>query len=49
MIEGNFTGQGEQLIRQETGITFEHRMRRYDGRPFYVEDVNEFINTFYGY
>lgn len=45
MIEGNQTGLGEQLIRQETGMTFSHRIRRYDGRPFYVEDIVEWVKT----
>lgn len=39
MVEGNSTGQAEQLIRQETGITMDAYLRRYDGRPFYVEDI----------
>lgn len=43
MIEGNQSGQGERLIRQETGITFEKRLRRYDGRPFYVEELREWV------
>lgn len=43
MIEGNSQGQMEQLIRQETGITFEERIHRYDGRPFYVEDLREYL------
>lgn len=45
MIEGNHTGQGEQLIRQETGITFADHIRRFDGRPFYVEDLMEWLNS----
>ncbi|MEO8581708.1 MAG: 2-oxoacid:acceptor oxidoreductase subunit alpha [Patescibacteria group bacterium] len=43
MIEGNFTGQCELLIRQETGIQFADHIRRYDGRPFYSEDLIEWI------
>lgn len=39
MVEGNSTGQAEQLIRQETGITMDDNLRRYDGRPFYAEDI----------
>lgn len=39
MVEGNSTGQAEQLIRQETGIEMAAYLRRYDGRPFYVEDI----------
>lgn len=43
MVEGNFTGQCEQLVRQETGIQFADRIRRYDGRPFYSEDMIEWM------
>jgi 2-oxoglutarate ferredoxin oxidoreductase subunit alpha len=39
MVEGNSIGQAEQLIRQETGIVMHDYLRRYDGRPFYVEDI----------
>ena len=45
MIEGNHTGQAEQLIRQETGIVFEKRVRRFDGRPFYVEDIIDWLKN----
>ncbi len=43
MVEGNGSGQAEKLIRQETGLTFNHHIRRYDGRPFYVEDITELL------
>jgi 2-oxoglutarate ferredoxin oxidoreductase subunit alpha len=38
-IEGNTTGQLEMLIRQETGIKIHHHIRRFDGRPFYAEEL----------
>jgi 2-oxoglutarate/2-oxoacid ferredoxin oxidoreductase subunit alpha len=43
MVEGNSTGQAEQLIRQETGIVMDGFLHRYDGRPFYVEDILEWL------
>ena len=43
MIEGNQSGQGERLISQETKIAFADRIRRYDGRPFYVEDLKDWL------
>lgn len=43
MIEGNHDGQAEQLIRQETGVTFSEHIRRYDGRPFFAEDIKSWI------
>lgn len=39
IIEGNSTAQMASLIRQETGITFDHKLLRFDGRPFYPEDI----------
>ncbi len=39
VIENNKTGQFEGLIRERTGITFEHHLRKYDGRPFYPEEI----------
>jgi len=39
IIEGNLTGQLALLIRQETGIQAHHHIRRYDGRPFYAEEL----------
>jgi len=43
MVEGNQSGQAEKLIRQETGIKFADHIRRYDGRPFYVEDLTKWL------
>lgn len=43
MIEGNQSGQGERLIKQETEISFADRIHRYDGRPFYVEDLQNWL------
>jgi 2-oxoglutarate/2-oxoacid ferredoxin oxidoreductase subunit alpha len=39
VVEGNAVGQLEMLIRQETGIQAHHHIRRYDGRPFYAEEI----------
>lgn len=39
MIEGNALHQGAQHILMETGIKIDHHINRYDGRPFYAEDV----------
>jgi 2-oxoglutarate ferredoxin oxidoreductase subunit alpha len=41
MVEENIQRQGEMHIKKETGITFEHRLNRYDGRPFYAEEIIE--------
>ncbi|MCX6782527.1 MAG: 2-oxoacid:acceptor oxidoreductase subunit alpha [Candidatus Levybacteria bacterium] len=39
IIEGNKTGQLEGLIREYTGLTMSHNFRKYDGRPFYPEEI----------
>lgn len=43
LIEANKTGQLEGIIREHTGLSVEHSMRLYDGRPFYAEDIVTFI------
>ncbi|MFZ2199810.1 MAG: 2-oxoacid:acceptor oxidoreductase subunit alpha [Microgenomates group bacterium] len=43
MVEGNATGQAESLIRQHTGIEFKERLSRYDGRPFYAQDIVTYV------
>lgn len=48
MIEGNATHQCEHLIREQTGITFQERVNRYDGRPFFVEDIIAWIDQHKG-
>jgi 2-oxoglutarate ferredoxin oxidoreductase subunit alpha len=39
IVEGNATGQLQALIREHTGIVVHESIRRYDGRPFYSEDL----------
>ena len=43
MIEGNQSGQGERLIKQKTDVVMADRIHRYDGRPFYVEDLQKWL------
>jgi 2-oxoglutarate/2-oxoacid ferredoxin oxidoreductase subunit alpha len=43
MVESNVSGQGEKWIRQQTGVSMDDHIRRYDGRPFYVEDLLDLI------
>jgi 2-oxoglutarate ferredoxin oxidoreductase subunit alpha len=40
-IENNFTAQLAGLIREKTGIEIEKKYLKYDGRPFYVEELSE--------
>lgn len=39
LIEGNYTGQLEGLVRQECLLPIEHTLHRYDGRPFSPEQI----------
>ncbi|HEX2022638.1 MAG TPA: 2-oxoacid:acceptor oxidoreductase subunit alpha [Candidatus Thermoplasmatota archaeon] len=39
MIEGNYTGQLERLIRAETGWFPNDRLHKYDGEPFWPEEI----------
>jgi len=38
-IEQNATGQFERLLRAETGFEFGAHVRKYDGRPFLLEEL----------
>lgn len=44
LIENNSTGQLGSLIRQETGIEIKEKILKYDGRPFFPEELAEKIN-----
>ncbi len=39
LIENNKTGQLGELIRQETGIEIKNKLLKYDGRPFFREEI----------
>lgn len=39
VIEGNKTGQFEGLINQYAKVDVQHSLRKYDGRPFYPEEI----------
>ena len=45
LVENNQTGQFGSLITQETGYIFKERLLKYDGRPFFVEDILDFLNN----
>ena len=38
-IEGNFSGQVGALITEKTGFKIEHNFLKYDGRPFFPEEI----------
>lgn len=39
LVEGNATGQLGMLIRQECGLHIEKKILKYDGRPFFVDEL----------
>jgi 2-oxoglutarate ferredoxin oxidoreductase subunit alpha len=47
-LEQNATGQFERLVRTETGFAFSGHIRKYDGRPFIVEELTGEINGHLG-
>jgi 2-oxoglutarate ferredoxin oxidoreductase subunit alpha len=45
VVEGNATAQLAALIRRETKLQNLRSILRYDGRPFYSEDLIDFLKT----
>lgn len=41
LIEGNYNGQLGQLIRMETGLSIKDRILKYDGRPFFLNELTD--------
>jgi len=41
LIEQNISGQLAGLIREKTGLKIENQFLKYDGRPFYPEEIAE--------
>ncbi|MDO8498220.1 MAG: 2-oxoacid:acceptor oxidoreductase subunit alpha [bacterium] len=44
-LEGNAQGQLEGLIREQTGIKTDYALRKYNGRPFYPEEIVESVKN----
>lgn len=45
LIENNYTGQFGNLIEAEMGKFLKGRLLKWNGRPFFVEDVRTYIET----
>ena len=43
IIENNYAGQLANLIREKTGYEFKNKVLKSDGRPFYIEEVEDHI------
>jgi len=48
LVEQNFQGQLGKLIRQECGYDIRKRILKYDGRPFYVDELTELLTEAIG-
>ena len=44
LIENNQTGEFGKLIKEETGYEFKNKLLKYNARPFFVEDILDFLN-----
>jgi len=42
-IETNYTGQLASVIAEKTGVMIKEKYLKYDGRPFFVEEIIEFV------
>lgn len=45
LVENNQSGQLGSLIKAETGYNFKEKLLKYDGRPFFVEDILDFLKN----
>lgn len=46
VIENNEVGQLADLIQQTLGTKLENRLLKYDGRPFFVEEISNYLNNY---
>jgi 2-oxoglutarate ferredoxin oxidoreductase subunit alpha len=44
LIENNSTGQLETLLKSQMTVDFTKRILKYDGRPFFPEEIKEALN-----
>ncbi len=44
LIENNSNAQLGQLIRQETGLEIKNKLLKYNGRPFFKEEISKALN-----
>jgi 2-oxoglutarate ferredoxin oxidoreductase subunit alpha len=45
LLEGNYTGQFGQIFEQGYGVSFAGKLLKYNGRPFFLEDVLDYIKN----
>ncbi|KKR78380.1 MAG: 2-oxoglutarate ferredoxin oxidoreductase alpha subunit [Candidatus Curtissbacteria bacterium GW2011_GWA1_40_9] len=47
LIENNAFGQLGQLITQQTGYLIKDKLLKFDGRPFFIEDITSYLEERY--
>lgn len=45
LVENNSHAQFGSLIKMTTGIEFQHKLLKYDGRQIFVEDIIDFVKN----
>ncbi|HRY22405.1 MAG TPA: 2-oxoacid:acceptor oxidoreductase subunit alpha [Candidatus Dojkabacteria bacterium] len=45
LVENNQTGQLGNFIKENIGYEFKEKLLKYDGRPFFVEDILDFLKN----
>ena len=48
LIECNATGQLGRLIREKTGFKIKNRILKYNGRPFYSDELHGYLKKVIG-
>lgn len=43
LMENNQSGDFGKLLKEETGYDFKEKLLKYDGRPFFIEDILDFL------
>ncbi|MCX6737465.1 MAG: 2-oxoacid:acceptor oxidoreductase subunit alpha [Candidatus Parcubacteria bacterium] len=43
LVEQNYSGQFGKLLAEETGIQIENKLLKYDGRPFFRQEILDFL------
>lgn len=44
LIEGNSQAQFNKLLKEEVGVSIEDKLLKYDGRPFWPEEIVNYVN-----
>lgn len=44
ILESNHNSQLAMLIKMETGLSIKNKLLKWDGRPFFIEDIIDYIN-----